>query len=180
MRGRLAMSIFLAALPAVAGCAAPAVRGSTPASTGQKVGEVVNQPLVDLNVSRTEIPVVLLRAKATTFVLPWPETCFSIQREIDRLTKVLGPAFSNTPTDGARPARDSDLETSAWGAARSASGGLLPFRGVVRWITGADKHDRKIRQAVLAGYVRRAYLEGIRDSRRCARPAPMPRGDSQQ
>jgi hypothetical protein len=46
-----------------------------------------------------------------------------------------------------------------------------PFRGIVRTITGADAYDKKIQQAVDAGFARRGFLKGMAVEKNCAPPA---------
>jgi hypothetical protein len=45
------------------------------------------------------------------------------------------------------------------GALRSALG--LPMRGIVRWISGADRRAKVHARAVLAGIARRSFLKGV-------------------
>ena len=49
------------------------------------------------------------------------------------------------------------------------------MRGIVRTVTGAEAHARKVQDAALAGAVRRAYLKGLADRDGCAEA--MPRRD---
>ncbi|HEX5775342.1 MAG TPA: hypothetical protein VFX95_01555, partial [Caulobacteraceae bacterium] len=48
---------------------------------------------------------------------------------------------------------------------------VIPFRGWVRKLTGAERHDRLVGQAIHAGQVRRAYLKGLGEARGCNPPA---------
>jgi hypothetical protein len=51
---------------------------------------------------------------------------------------------------------------------------VIPFRGWVRKITGAERHDKTIQQSIAAGAVRRAYLKGLGEARGCDPPGtPM-------
>ena len=50
-------------------------------------------------------------------------------------------------------------------------GGAIPFRGVVRKLSGAESHDRLVQSAIIAGNVRRAYLKGLGEARGCMPPA---------
>ena len=56
------------------------------------------------------------------------------------------------------------------GAIRDAVG--LPFRGVVRRLSGAEARDRELRAYVLAGIVRRAFLKGVAQAHDCPAVAP--------
>jgi hypothetical protein len=45
--------------------------------------------------------------------------------------------------------------------AQDIVGGIIPFRGVVREITGANAESRALQQAIYAGFARRAFLKGV-------------------
>jgi hypothetical protein len=54
---------------------------------------------------------------------------------------------------------------------KGAAGSIVPFRGWVRQLTGAERHARAVQTAVAAGRVRRAYLKGLGQMIRCRWPA---------
>jgi hypothetical protein len=60
---------------------------------------------------------------------------------------------------------------AAVGAVRGASRSIIPFRGLVRQMTGADAHAKEVDTAIQAGKVRRAYLKGVGMNKNCAPPA---------
>ena len=70
---------------------------------------------------------------------------------------------------------EDDLMSQGKGAALGAVAGLasdvIPFRGWVRKLTGAERHDSLVQAAITAGGVRRAYLKGLGESRGCKPPA---------
>lgn len=60
---------------------------------------------------------------------------------------------------------------------------VIPMRGWVRRLTGAERHDQMVRDAIKAGFVRRGYLKGLYNAGTCegnrlvfvaAKPAPPP------
>ena len=52
---------------------------------------------------------------------------------------------------------------------------FIPFRGVIREVSGANRHEYEFRQAISAGLMRRAYLKGRGEQMGCAYPArPYP------
>jgi len=59
----------------------------------------------------------------------------------------------------------------ALGAAAGLASDFIPFRGAVRYLTGAAKHDEYVQSAILAGSARRAYLKGLGEARGCKPPA---------
>lgn len=48
---------------------------------------------------------------------------------------------------------------------------MIPFRGWVRKLTGAERYSRKVSAAIAAGAIRRAYLKGLGQAAGCAAPA---------
>jgi hypothetical protein len=52
---------------------------------------------------------------------------------------------------------------------------IIPFRGVIREISGAAAQERRYNAAVYAGVVRRSFLKGVGLQRGCKYPsAPQP------
>lgn len=50
---------------------------------------------------------------------------------------------------------------------------MIPFRGWVRKLSGAERHSRKVEAAIAAGTVRRAFLKGVAITKDCSwRVAP--------
>ena len=44
---------------------------------------------------------------------------------------------------------------------------LIPFRGLVREVTGAAPAERRLQAAIGAGLARRGYLRGLAETRHC-------------
>ena len=44
---------------------------------------------------------------------------------------------------------------------------IIPFRGLVREISGAAPEQRRLNDAIDAGFARRGFLRGIATSRKC-------------
>ena len=44
---------------------------------------------------------------------------------------------------------------------------LIPFRGVVREVSGAAAADRRLTAATQAGFARRGFLRGVHQTRGC-------------
>ena len=153
----------------VAGCT---TSHSVRPSSADRARQVVTQPLNDLNLSRTRLPEPLVRARQAPFASGLTWDCVALANEIALLTQHLGPRFSAAGSGEPKAAATSQAEDAAWGAARGATGSLIPFRGIIRWLSGAEQEERKVEDAILAGYVRRAWLEGIGDERRCPRGKP--------
>jgi hypothetical protein len=76
---------------------------------------------------------------------------------------VLGDDIDMPQADGQR--------TSPGRMAQSVVGSFIPFRGVIREISGANEHDRKLQTAILAGVARRSFLKGTGQAKGCRYPA---------
>lgn len=126
-----------------------AVLVATPACALQQetVGDAALQPLRDLSVIRQKTPVILQKAAEAPYA-PSGD-CEIMRQEIADLDKVLGDDI------GAINDTDGTLVTSAVKSVVS-----LPFSGVIRRITGAQKRDQAYEDALVAGVARRAYLKG--------------------
>ncbi|MDZ4318955.1 MAG: hypothetical protein U1A07_08985, partial [Phenylobacterium sp.] len=61
--------------------------------------------------------------------------------------------------------------STAFGAVAGFTQDVIPFRGWVRKLSGAEQHDNLVRDAIIAGGVRRAYLKGLGEARGCNPPA---------
>jgi hypothetical protein len=99
---------------------------------------------------------------------------------VEELDGVLG-ADLDTPVTSANPSL-LDRGTNAAGdavvgAVRSSAESVVPFRGWVRKLSGAERYSRDVAGAIAAGTIRRAYLKGLGQAGSCAAPA-APRNPS--
>ena len=155
---------------------AAGVRLLTPEQEGRQgiVHGVVDQSFRDFGLMQSKIPPVLIEAMADPYARVTPATCDQLATEIKRLEAALGPDLDapiNTQhasnfTRGKGQARDASLD-----ALRSTMQNYIPFDPYIRIVSGADRHDHKVRAAIQAGSVRRAYLKGMGEMQRCAAPA---------
>jgi hypothetical protein len=126
-------------------------------------------PLRDVNILRTKIPEVLLQAMADPYGRPEPATCAGIAAQILPLNGALGADLDEPAVD------EDDVMERGRGAALGAVAGLasdvIPFRGWIRQLSGAERHDALVNAAIMGGAVRRAYLKGLGESRSCQPPA---------
>lgn len=148
-------------------------------TAGDGLVEAALTPLSDINLMREEIP-PLLKALRSPYEPVGPFTCAEIAVEVDALTAVLGDDI-DVATAKVRAALGTQAGEAAGkatlDAVRSEVGGLIPFRGIVRQVSGAKDHERKVVRAYDTGRLRRAYLKGIGQAQGCAIPAapiPMP------
>jgi len=156
------------------GCTTTRADGSAPVQTSSEANReslegAMSAPLRDVNILRTKIPPVLLAAQADPYARPQPATCAAIIAAIKPLNEALGADLDEDAKD------EDDLLTrgqeTALGAVAGFTQDVIPFRGWVRKLTGAEQHDKLVQSAIVAGGVRRAYLKGLGESRGCRPPA---------
>lgn len=146
---------------AVAAClllGACATRSLPPSSQADRAGAAFEQPFRDLSLLQEVAPEALTRAAAAPY-RPVGD-CAGLREEIAKLDEVLGP-----DVDQPHPAAGSTLVADLIGGAIG-----LPFRGVVRQLSGAAARDRALRAGVLAGMARRGFLKGAASRMGCAKP----------
>ncbi len=136
----------------------------------ESVQGAVSAPLRDLNVVKTDIPDVLMAALADPYARPPAKaTCRQLIALIIPLEETLGPDLDRASPDD--PLMADKGRSTALGLGADLASGVIPFRGVVRRVTGAAAHDRLVQAAIVAGSVRRAYLKGLGEARGCGPPA---------
>jgi hypothetical protein len=132
------------------------------------VEEVAKTPLRDLNIEARAIPEVLLAAAADPYATKGLGRCNALVTAIAELDRVLGADYDIAEDDGSDRFSEGRI-------GQSVVGSVIPFRGILREVTGAADNDRKLRAAYTAGMVRRAFLKGWGLGRGCAYPArPKP------
>lgn len=125
--------------------------------------DVIATPVSDLNLKKDKIPDVLLAAQAQPYDLSGLGSCKRLTGAIAELDGILGADLDLPQTD--------DDSASAGSIAKSAVGSFIPFRGLIREISGANSHERRLQSAIMAGSVRRGFLKGVGQQRGCAYPA---------
>jgi hypothetical protein len=159
--------------------AAPAALAQSEDQKSLEWEDAAKTPLRDINVMPQHIPSVLRDAVSNAYRPPRPFNCRTIAGEVDRLDEVLGEDFDAPPPPP--PTKDEKRTGTANMVLKGAAGSIIPFRGWVRQLTGAERHAKQVQTAVAAGRVRRAYLKGLGEMKRCRfpaapwRPAPAPR-----
>ena len=178
-----------AALALLAGCAttndgtgaaAPAGAASKPAGSAAsndaaaQVTQAAATPFNDLNLVRADIPAALMVASKAPYAPPVQKTCPAITADVQALDAALG-ADLDTPATASNPSLiergTGAAGNAAVGALRGAAEGVIPFRGWVRKLSGAEKYSREVAAAIAAGTIRRAYLKGVGQSMGCTAPA---------
>jgi len=145
----------------VANEAAPTESGRLK-SVGQSAGRIASQPAKDVGVARTTIPPVLIAASENPYSVKGIRTCRDISAAFHALTDVIGPDFKAGDTK-----KENRAGKLAEAGGQTVVNSLIPFRGLVREVTGAAPAQRRLNRAFDAGYARRGFLRGIHQTRKC-------------
>lgn len=129
------------------------------------------QPLRDISWLRENPPEILIRAAENPYARGVSTDCSDVLSEIESLDLVLGPDLDEVLEEDGESDRDGNALLS--GAIGSLIG--LPYRGVIRSLSGAGKREDELQEAILAGMVRRGFLKGLAFDAACSDPqAPLP------
>ena len=147
--------------------------------------EAVKSPFVDLNLTHDDIPEHLQVIAGNPYAVPSPLQCKVVKDELHELDGLLGPDMANN-ADTKKADKDGKdgnflenidyaeegshiLQKEAIGFV-SGKVSIIPFRGVVRHITGASKQAKAYALAYETGKLRRAYLKGLTSALKCEKP----------
>lgn len=139
---------------------AAAQSGMQQDSVAEDAVDAVTQPLSDLNLRSRDIPQVLLTAQDAPYELAGMEECSALREEVARLDRVLGP-------DADEPEERAGLVNRGLRTGGKILGGMIPFRGLVRQISGAKAVEKRWEAAVYAGVARRSFLKGYMAGKDC-------------
>ncbi|WP_294046824.1 hypothetical protein [Sphingomonas sp.] len=123
-----------------------------------QAGRIVSQPVRDVGLAKTKVPPVLTRAAQAPYATAGLSKCPAIRAQLRSLDAVLGPDLDR---GGPRP------ETLAALGGKAVVNSLIPFRGVVREVSGAAAADRRKAIGIQAGLARRGFLRGLALARHC-------------
>lgn len=136
---------------------------STSSTNSTQISNAAVTPLNDLNLVKTPIPEILSIAQTAPYAFPEARSCADLRVSVQALDEVLGPDLDASPSQAAQNA----VERGLTRAVQNAAEGIIPYRGWVRKITGAERHAKHISDAIAAGTVRRAFLKGIARAESC-------------
>lgn len=133
-------------------------------------------PLKDVNLIRDKAPEEFKKIRNPYNVDP-DISCAEIAAEVTRLNELLGRDWDIPPPDknGLSERAADGASTAFLDTVASTASGFIPYRGIVRTVTGANSHATKIRKAYERGSHRRTFLKGIGLIKACDYPAaPLP------
>ncbi|MEO0643593.1 MAG: hypothetical protein AAFY47_09295, partial [Pseudomonadota bacterium] len=131
-------------------------------STREDVKDVAQTPLEDVGLTKEEVAEILLAAAENPYETAGNGRCAALITEVERLNAVLGDDIDVKDEDS------DDFDEKK--IAKDVFGSFIPFRGLVREISGAAGDERKAEAAVRAGMVRRGYLKGLGQAKGCKYP----------
>ncbi len=150
---------------------------TTASSRGDDNGQAIRaaasdaavQPFRDFGMVKRKVPPALARI-GDPYAPPSGQSCEWILYEIQQLDAALqgdveapaGHDERSIATRGGTMAKQGATE-----AVRGVGSMLVPQRSLVRMLTGASKADRLYAEAEQRGMVRRGYLRGLADSKKC-------------
>lgn len=126
--------------------------------------DIARTPITDLNLSRTEIPALLAEAEQRPYALNSLDSCDQLASALTELDSILGPDLDMPQAERARISEGRVL--------KSVVGSFVPFRSIIRELSGANRQERALRAAIEAGVARRGFLRGISAVRGCPNRAP--------
>lgn len=130
--------------------------------TLDKAGKIATQPAKDVGIDKAEIPPILMKAVENPYAPPPSRTCKGLTGSIRELNGVLGEDFT-----AGREANENRTGKIAEAVGKTVVNSLIPFRGLVREISGAAPAERRLQAAVTAGIARRGYLRGLASAKSC-------------
>jgi hypothetical protein len=125
--------------------------------------DVATTPMTDLNLRKDQIPQLLIDAQAKPYDLDGLTNCGQLAARIGEFDALLGDDLDLPQTPGQRisPGRIGQVVV----------GSFIPFRGLIREVSGANDQRRRVEAAISAGFVRRAFLKGVGQQQGCLYPA---------
>ncbi len=140
-------------------------------SDRSRISDAAVTPLNDLHLVHDSIPPVLLQAQKQPYALPEDRSCDALAAAVLELDEVLGPDVDAPKSNRDRSAAErggAAVSNAAIGAFKGAAENVIPFRGWVRKLTGAERFSKKVTNAIAAGNTRRSFLRGIGAGQACS------------
>jgi hypothetical protein len=155
-------TVKIALLLAAAAPIAASAQSGQDNSTGAEVGRIAVRPAQDIGVVKTKVPPLLEAIGDNPYSMNGTGSCATIANGVRALSNVLGPDFGDDA-----PVRGNRKGAMAKAGGKALVDSIIPFRGLVREVTGAASAERRVQLATFAGVARRGFLRGIFRSRGC-------------
>ena len=128
----------------------------------RKAGDIASQPARDVGAEKVTIPPVLEKASENPYAMPAPNTCAGISKSIAALTGAVGPDFTVGQAEN-----ENRTGKIVEAGGKTLVNALIPFRGLVREVSGAAPAQRRLEAAVSTGIARRGFLRGLAKAKGC-------------
>lgn len=150
----------------------PPVSSTTPESAEPNEGgwtevrkksvDIGTQPVRDVGIMKRQVPPILGKAQNDPYSLKGLKTCKQLATELADLNAVLGDDFVV-----GNEVKENRAGKLAEAGGKTVINSIIPFRSLVREVTGAAPADRRLNAALDAGYARRGFLRGVQANRGC-------------
>lgn len=125
--------------------------------------DVAATPMSDLNLRKDEIPQILIDAQTSPYSVNGLSRCPQIAAKVGEFDAILGDDIDLPQTEGRR--------VSGGRVAQWVVGSFIPFRGLIREVSGANGQQLRLQAAIQAGVARRSFLKGLGEAKGCRYPA---------
>lgn len=160
-----AIALLIALAAGLTPLAPAAAQGGAPVdSVGEDALDAVTQPLSDLGLRSRDIPLILLAAQDAPYTVSGLDNCAAIHNEITLLEDTLGPDADVKDPEGG------GLINQGLNFGGNMLSGFIPFRGLIRQVSGAKADEKRWEVAVYAGVARRSFLKGYAAGQACQTP----------
>jgi len=130
--------------------------------TGKRAGEIASQPARDIGAEKVKVPPAVEQAAAAPYALAGMRTCAQLSGAIADLNDALGPDYA-----GGVVVHENKVGKLAEAGGKTIVNTFIPFRGLVREISGAAPAERRLNAQIQAAFARRGFLRGIATARKC-------------
>ena len=131
------------------------VKGSAVTQAKNAPSDLANAPVKALNLKNVKIPDYLKNAN-DPYARTFSTSCADIAAEVAQLDEFLGPDWDSP-----------DHYSKVGGKRGNLFDAILPYGGLVRFVSGASRHEKKVLQAADYAGVRRSYLKTVGQNKGC-------------
>lgn len=136
--------------------------------------EAAESPLRDFNMMQRAIPAVLTEAEKSPYDAHGLTSCKTITDQVSALDLALGPDVDTPNLEKIEDPYGRGahfVANAALDAVKDVTTHVIPARNTIRRISGASRYERNVRNAILAGAVRRGFLKAYGMMHECEWPA---------
>ena len=132
------------------------------AGARKKTVEIGTQPVRDVGVMKRDVPPILAKAASDPYNIKGLKTCKQLAAEVTRLNEALGADYVV-----GNEYKENRAGRLAEAGGKTVINAIIPFRGLVREVSGAAPAERRMNAALDAGFARRGFLRGVHYKQGC-------------